>query len=112
MREIDNIADEWIEAWSNEKIAAVGEGVSDSKLDWDLPRDEPDKCLDTILVVLEKIRDETDNRLIGVLAAGPLEDLLHENGEKIVNRVEEHARKIPYSENCLMVFGIVKSKKM
>jgi len=101
MREIEDIAEEWIKVWSDGKIPAVGDGVSESILDWELPREQPEKCFDIILVVLEKIKHQTDNRLLSILAAGPLEDLLHENGGKVVDRVEINARKNPLFRKLL-----------
>lgn len=101
MSEIEDIAEEWFKVWSDGKTPAVGDGVSESILDWDLPREQPEKCLDIILVVLEKIKNQPDNKLLSILAAGPLEDLLHENGEKVVNRVETNARKNPLFRKLL-----------
>ncbi len=101
MNEIEQIADKWLDAWSGGNIAAVCPENGDSELDWDLPNDDPQKCLDVILVVLKKISNESDNRLLGLLAAGPLEELLQMNGEIVVDRVDEYARKDPLFRKLL-----------
>lgn len=101
MSHLDEIADEWIKAWSDKNIASVGKGVCDCILDWDLPREKPEECLDIILIVLDKIRNEENDRLLGLLAAGPLEDLLHENGKQAVDRVEKYARIDPLFRKLL-----------
>ena len=101
MTEIEQIAEQWIEAWSEGKVAAVCPDDGDSALDWDLPRQDPHKSLDAILVVLSKISNASDNRLLGLLAAGPLEDLLHENGESVVKRIEENAKNNPSFKKLL-----------
>ena len=101
MKETEQIANRWIGAWSGGKIAAICPETGDSELDWDLPREEPHQCLDAILIILKKISSEPDNRLLSILAAGPLEELLHENGEAVVDRIEEYARKDPFFKKLL-----------
>jgi len=101
MNHFDGIADEWIKAWSGKNIASVGQGGSDCILDWELPRERPEEYLDIILIVLDKIRNEENDRLLGLLAAGPLEDLLHENGKQVVDRVEKYARIDPLFRKLL-----------
>jgi len=87
-KELNNIADVWIKAHKSDNFI-------DSELDWTLPSSDPNKCLDVILKVLEKIDTVSDNDLFSALAAGPLEDLLHENGEFIVDRIDIFARQNP-----------------
>ena len=49
-------------------------------------------CLKVILAILEKDPPES---VIGSLAAGPLEDLIEECGEEIIEDIETEARKNP-----------------
>jgi hypothetical protein len=50
----------------------------------ELGRNDPELCLDIILTIID--RDQT-NRVMANLAAGPLEDLLSEHGDRMINRV-------------------------
>jgi hypothetical protein len=68
------IAEEWIQKWSAPEISAIGPSVGESVLDWDLPREQPALCLSAIVEVLKRIDGATPNRLLSVLAAGPLEE--------------------------------------
>ena len=89
------IAIEWIEKWSASEVPAVGPGVGESVLDWELPREQPDLCLAAILEVLGRVDASTPNRLMGVLAAGPLEELLNCNGDAVVDQIDLLARRDP-----------------
>lgn len=53
----------------------------------DIARENPNRALDMVLAVLE---DETDPRLLSLLAAGPLEDAIPRG---IIDRVEEEAAR-------------------
>ena len=87
----DAIAEEWLLKWSS------GKAVKDaySALDFELPRKQPDLCLAAILKVLERIDTTRPNEVLGVLAAGPLEDLLSYNGDHVVDQVDLLARRDP-----------------
>ena len=91
----DEIAEGWIRAWSGTEPPAVGPSVSASRLDWELPREDPELCLESTIKVLGRIDGSSPNRLLAVLAAGPLEDLLAENGGVVVEQVEVLARRSP-----------------
>ena len=78
------LAEEWIERWSPTEGSAGGK-VEASVLDGELPREQPDLCLDAILEILGRIDTSSPNHLLGVLAAGPLEDLLTYNGDAVVS---------------------------
>lgn len=67
----------------------------DSVLDWELPLDYPELCWATILHILAVIGPDVSNRLFAVLAAGPLEDLLSNHGQALIDRVEAQARSNP-----------------
>ncbi len=87
--EIEKLANEWIEDKTTQ------ESLENSVLDWELPFSNPEVCLDVIVRILAKIEPTTDNELLAILAAGPLEDLLTEHGEEVVDRVEVLARRSP-----------------
>ena len=70
-------------------------GTAASALDWVLPRTQPELCLAAIVEVLERIESDTPNKLLAVLAAGPLENLLNHNGEVVVDQVDLLARQDP-----------------
>ncbi|MBB5358054.1 hypothetical protein HDE76_001260 [Rhodanobacter sp. ANJX3] len=87
------IAEKWIQAWSGTEPPAVGAGVGASRLDWELPRENQELCLESIINVLARIDGSSLNRLLSVLAAGSLEDLLAVNGYVVVEQVEVLARR-------------------
>lgn len=94
-RSPDEIAEEWVRAWSGGETPAIGVGVGASRLDWELPREDPELCLESIMKVLGRIEDPFSNRLVAVLAAGPLEDLLAENWGVVVEQMEVLAKRSP-----------------
>lgn len=98
------IAEEWIQKWSTPDVPAIGPGVGESVLDWELPREQPDLCLSAILEILNRIDGSSPNRLLSVLAAGPLEDLLNYNGDTVVDEIDILARKSP--EFRLLLNGV------
>lgn len=93
--QINKIAHEWIDKWSGERIPAIGDGVSESDFDWDLPRKNPELCLSVIIHVLSLIPADPSNKHFQALAAGPLEDLIFHNGDVVIERLESLARKTP-----------------
>ncbi|MFK2877429.1 DUF6869 domain-containing protein [Rhodanobacter hydrolyticus] len=99
-RSPDEIAEEWIRAWSGTEQPAIGVGIGASRLDWELPREEPQLCLESIITVLEHIQGSS-SKLLAVLAAGPLEDLLAKNGSVVVDQVEVLARRSPEFRHLL-----------
>ena len=98
------IAKEWVKAWSDGKTSAVGPGVGGSVLDWDLPREQPDLAWLAILDALSEIGANVKDRRLGLLAAGPLEDLMSEHGITMIDRVALHARRNP--DFALLLGGI------
>lgn len=59
---------------------------------WDLCQDDPDEAWEVILAVLNA---DTSGKIMEILSAGPLEDLLAKNGLKVIERVEAEARRNP-----------------
>ena len=49
----------------------------------------PEDCWRAILAILTK---EPDDRVLGILAAGPLEDLIETSGSQFIERIEQQAR--------------------
>ena len=98
------IAKEWVEAWSDGKTSAVGPEVGGSVLDWDLPREQPDLAWLAILDALSEIGANVKDQRLGLLAAGPLEDLMSEHGITMIDRVELHARRNP--DFALLLGGV------
>jgi Family of unknown function (DUF6869) len=56
---------------------------------WQLCEDEPERAFQFVLEVLG--RDHSD-KILEVLSAGPLEEVLARHGEKMIERVEAEAR--------------------
>jgi len=83
---LEIIADKWIESHSKSEISEFDEIFSDN---------DPDTYLDIILSILDKIDANEENPLFSALAVGPLEDLLQDNGDKVINRVVNLARQNP-----------------
>lgn len=64
----------------------------------ELADSDPEHCWTLILTVLDK---KPSDKVIGMLAAGPLEDLLGAHGPRLIERVEEHAQKDPAFRHLL-----------
>lgn len=88
-----DIAEDWICAWSGTEPPTAGPHQGGSCLDWELPRNDPALCLESIVQVLGRIDRASSSHLLAALAAGPLEDLLVENGLVVVEQVEVLARR-------------------
>lgn len=58
-----------------------------------LTNKESVEAWNAIQVIFERTKGEPD--VIGMIAAGPLEDLLVQNGEAVINKIENYADKIP-----------------
>lgn len=55
-------------------------------------------CLSAILNILSK---NPSDKVIAILAAGPLEDLIHECGEQVIDDIEKLARQNPKFRHLL-----------
>ncbi|MBV8620788.1 MAG: hypothetical protein JOY84_18125 [Curvibacter sp.] len=61
---------------------------------FDLQHNRPEECWQAILAVLDLNPPE---RVLGMLAAGPLEDLIEYHGEEFIRRIEIEAwRSLPF----------------
>lgn len=96
---IDRIVDAWIKMHEAEEESEeyFNNFWAVEKVD-DFIQYDPGSSWEVILSVLEK---NVSPRALGVLAAGPLEDLLSEHGEGFIDRVELEARKNETFKNLL-----------
>ena len=106
-RTIADISNEWLEAWSKGEPAPVGAEVGECLLDWELPREEPELCLEVILNILSKLGGNPGDKRFSVLAAGPLEDLLAHHGSKVIDAIENYAKANP--DFSLLLGGVWRS---
>jgi len=65
---------------------------------WESAADNPNATFEFVLAVL---RTRPEPKILAVLAAGPLEDVLAKNGPAIIARVEEESRHSPEFRNLL-----------
>ena len=59
---------------------------------FELEDDHPEICWEVILEVLHR---EPSQRVLGVLAAGPLEDLIDKHGPEYIEKIEKEAKVNP-----------------
>lgn len=96
-----------IKIWAEKYIEAQDSSAEidiDHPLWWpigrfvDLEEEDPDSCWAAILEILS--HNPSDN-VIGILGAGPLEDLIHYHGENFIDRIESEASRNPAFRNLL-----------
>jgi hypothetical protein len=86
-----DLIDTWIEHYKVGGLNKVNESTFWAWEDLDdICRHDPDLCWELILEIL---RIDHSDRVVGNLAAGPPEDLLVRHGAKVIDRVESEARK-------------------
>jgi len=107
-RSPSEIAEEWLRVWADSNTPAIGPGVGDCMLDWELPRDFPELAWTCILLILEQIGPQAEDRRFAVLAAGPLEDLMDLHGEAFIDRAVAEARRNP--RFALLLGGVWRSE--
>ena len=64
----------------------------------DLVEEDPDACWQAILTILGR---QPPERVLGILAAGPLEDLIQYHGPDFIERIESEACKNPAFKQLL-----------
>ncbi|MDY0747406.1 hypothetical protein SNE35_23080 [Paucibacter sp. R3-3] len=90
---VHRVLDEWI-TWATWQCDPKNEGKANSELigfdefDW-IVRKHPEQAWQCILAVVADARCEP---FLGLLAAGPMEDLLGYHGPAFIDRVESEAR--------------------
>lgn len=92
---IQRIARDWIH-YQRLSIAKAPEADAHFESGWerldDLIYASPFLAFEAIKLILHLLADEADNEpLLGILAAGPLEDLLARHGETMIDAVEAEA---------------------
>jgi hypothetical protein len=102
---MDELVSTWISfTISVSKDATAHQEMHENEFFWvlncveDLCQDHRGLALDFVLEVLKR---DPPREVIGVLAAGPLEDLLAANGPAVIDRVEVEARRDPKFRHLL-----------
>ena len=98
--ELNKIVTAWLTAFQAERESPEYETnfwATSEVLDWRLEGDG-DRLWPFIL---EAYKRDLSDKMIAVLAAGPLEDLLDKRGEDFIDRIEELARKDPKFNDLL-----------
>jgi hypothetical protein len=91
----DDVATAWLKKWAGTSPQEVSIAEMDTDLDLGLPRNAPALCLASIVELLARIPANPEDRHFQLLAAGPLEDLLRNHGESVVDEVDSLARRDP-----------------
>ena len=86
-------AKRWIKYWRSKHTLEEGfvDVEGNERID-DLVREDADRGLEVIRLILDGIDPEPESALFQVLAAGPVEDLLVHHGAAVIDRVEQLAR--------------------
>src|SRR5687768_11475068 len=87
-----NLVDSWIALCHAEEDTPEYDAHFGAFGEWFDMRDEVDSIWALILAVLAK---DQSNRVLEDLSAGPLEDLLADHGEEVIDRVEREAKLNP-----------------
>ncbi|HEY3147563.1 MAG TPA: hypothetical protein VGJ75_14495 [Dongiaceae bacterium] len=91
--ELNALAEDWLAFWLSPQGSPEREAKREAtEREWFIVRDEPDRAW---LLILEILRRDHSDRILEVLSAGPLEDLLVKHGDKVIDRVEAEARLNP-----------------
>jgi hypothetical protein len=96
------LAETWLQYRRESNNAPQADSERAEELSWaydcvdDMINEAPQTALDVILLALSMARDNSD---VGVLAAGPLEDLIVRNGTVVIDRIEiEVARSAEFRQ--------------
>lgn len=96
LQPVRQVIDDWL-LWATWQSDPGNEGKQDDELigfdelDW-LVRKHPDHAW---MCILAAVADHRTKPFLGLLAAGPLEDLLGIHGEAFIERIEQEARRDP-----------------
>ena len=80
------------------------DSTSQQKVFWaietlmDLTEEDPEMAWEIILAILE---EDSSEKILGNVAAGPLEDLMCVYGEEIMDRIESQAQRDPVFKKCM-----------
>lgn len=92
----------WIDAYI--QAQELGDVSASHPLWWavekffELNETNPDICWDAILAIAERKPSE---QVLGIVAAGPLEDLIEYHGPEFIDRIESEARANPVFRKML-----------
>ena len=95
---IEDLSKEWVQASESSNEHSKENHWS---IDYVLDLDTDDKFEELWSFILYTYKQNISNKVIEVLAAGPLEDLLANDGEKYIDEIETLARKDPKFNNLL-----------
>lgn len=93
---VDRVVEEWL-LWATWQIDPENKGRQNDELigfdefDW-IVREHPEHAWQCILAT---VADSRALPFLGILAAGPMEDLLGIHGDAFIERVEHHALQNP-----------------
>lgn len=91
--ELTRLAEGWIAYWSAPENSQERDNLSwVSDQEYDLMEKDPEQVW---RLILEILRRNSSNEIQEVLSAGPLEDLLAEYGETVIEKVEAEAKSNP-----------------
>ena len=99
-----NITIEEQRNWVDSYISAYDDKSKHDPGNWAIQKfiengyEHPELCWEVILNILYR---EPDQKVIGALAAGPLEDLIQDHGETFIDRIETEARQNPAFRHLL-----------
>jgi hypothetical protein len=97
--QIESLAAAWLEFERTPEDAPEWESRRSVVFEFDqLCTSNPEAAWQAILAIVQR---ESDEEVLGVLAAGPLEDLLSRHGEALIERVEQQARADPRFRSVL-----------
>jgi len=96
--------EEWIAAYIERQDVEKEPDHEDDSLFWavdkfmDLNDEDPELCWKAILEIL---RRKPNDKVLGMLAAGPLEDLIEYHGPEYIEQIEAEAKINPDFRNLL-----------
>lgn len=97
--ELQSLAALWVQYWRAPEGTELRESLFwVNEREWDLVRSAP---FDAWRLILGVLAFDSSPRIQEVLSAGPLEDLLSEHGEAVIDVVEARARASPVFASLL-----------
>ena len=91
--EAKSMARAWVAYWRQHESTGEFPDSEASEVVNDLAHDDPSEALAVILEILRSIEPDPETELFQVLAAGPVEDLLANSGDAIIENVEAEASR-------------------
>ena len=89
--DLGDLAEQWIKYWLLPENSSAQDALSwVADREYDLVHESPDEAW---FLILEILRRNNSSQILEVLSAGPLEELLANHGERIIESVENEAMK-------------------